>query len=96
MVFTNIIEYPVVQNIFNGVRPAVVALILYAVIKLAKSAKVGEYFNWLVALAGFAAIAVFGLHPIVVVVCAALYGIFVRNSVVKAMDARREKKEETK
>ena len=96
MVFTNIIEYPVVQNIFNGVRPAVVALILYAVIKLAKSAKVGEYFNWLVALAGFAAIAVFGLHPIVVVVCAALYGIFVRNSVAKAMDARREKKEETK
>ena len=95
-VFTHIIEYPVVQNVFNGVRPAVVALILYAVIKLAKSAKVGEYFNWLVALAGFAAIAVFGLHPIVVVVCAALYGIFVRNSVVKAMDARREKKEETK
>ena len=96
MVFTNIIEYPLVQNIFNGVRPAVVALIFYAVVKLAKSAKVGEYFNWLVALAGFAAIAVFGLHPIVVVVCAALYGIFVRNSVVKAMDARREKKEETK
>ena len=96
MVFTNIIEYPVVQNIFNGVRPAVVALILYAVIKLAKSAKVGEYFNWLGARARFAAIAVFGLHPIVVVVCAALYGIFVRNSVVKAMDARREKKEETK
>ena len=93
MVFTNIIEYPLVQNIFNGVRPAVVALIFYAVVKLAKSAKVGEYFNWLVALAGFAAIAVFGLHPIVVVVCAALYGIFIRNSVVKAVDAGKAKKE---
>ena len=93
MVFTNIIDYPVVQNAFNGVRPAVVALILYAVVKLAKSAKVGEYFNWLVALAGFAAIAVFGLHPIVVVVCAALYGIFIRNSVVKAVDAGKAKKE---
>ena len=92
MVFTNIIDYPVVQNVFNGVRPAVVALILYAVVKLAKSAKVGEYFNWLVALAGFAAIAVFGLHPIVVV-CAALYGIFIRNSVVKAVDAGKAKKE---
>ena len=91
MVFTNIIDYPVVQNVFNGVRPAVVALILYAVVKLAKSAKV--YFNWLVALAGFAAIAVFGLHPIVVVVCAALYGIFIRNSVVKAVDAGKAKKE---
>ena len=94
MVFTNIIVYPVVQNVFNGVRPAVVALIFYAVVKLARSAKIGEYFNWLVALAGFAAIAVFGLHPIVVVVCAALYGIFVRNSVVKAVDASRRKKEE--
>ena len=93
MVFTNIIEYPLVQNIFNGVRPAVVALIFYAVVKLAKSAKVGEYFNWLVALAGFAAIALFGLHPIVVVVCAALYGIFIRNSVVKAVDAGKAKKE---
>ena len=96
MVFTNIIDYPVVQNVFNGVRPAVVALIFYAVVKLARSAKIGEYFNWLVALAGFAAIAVFGLHPIVVVVCAALYGIFVRNSVVKAVDASRGKKEEEK
>ena len=96
MVFTNIIEYPVVQNVFNGVRPAVVALIFYAVVKLARPAKIGEYFNWLVALAGFAAIAVFGLHPIVVVVCAALYGIFVRNSVVKAVDASRGKKEEEK
>ena len=85
-----------VQNVFNGVRPAVVALIFYAVVKLARSAKIGEYFNWLVALAGFAAIAVFGLHPIVVVVCAALYGIFVRNSVVKAVDASRGKKEEEK
>ena len=93
MVFTNIIEYPLVQNIFNGVRPAVVALIFYAVVKLAKSAKVGEYFNWLVALAGFAAIALFGLHPIVVVVCAALYGIFRRGSVVRAVEAGRAKKE---
>lgn len=89
MVFTNIMEYPVVEYIFNGVRPAVVALILYAVVKLAKSAKIGAYLNWVVALLGFAAIAVFGLHPILVVVCAALYGLFLRNSVVKAVDAHK-------
>ena len=47
MVFNNITEYPVVQYVFDGIRPAVVALILYAVIKLAKSAKITEYFNWL-------------------------------------------------
>ncbi len=91
MLFQNLVSYPVVQNIFNGVRPAVVALILYAVIKLAKSARVGEYFNWVVALFGFLAIAVFGLHPILVVGCAALYGLFVRNSVVRAVDAHKEK-----
>ena len=42
MVFSNLTEYPAVQYVFNGIRPAVVALILYAVIKLAKSAKLSE------------------------------------------------------
>ena len=87
MVFSNLTEYPVVQHIFDGIRPAVVALILYAVIKLAKSAKITEYFNWIIALAALAAIAVFGLHPIVVIVAAALYGLFIRGTVVKAVDA---------
>ena len=87
MVFSNLTEYPVVQYIFDGIRPAVVALILYALIKLAKSAKLREYFNWLIALLAVAAIAVFGLHPIIVVVAGALYGLFVRGTVVKAVDA---------
>lgn len=92
MVFHNIMDHPVVQYIFDGVRPAVAALILYAVIKLAKSAKVGEYFNWVVALFGFVAVAVFGLHPIIVVVCSAAYGLLLRGRVVKAVDAHREEK----
>ena len=96
MVFHNIMDYPVTQYIFNGVRPAVAALILYAVVKLAKSAKVGAYFNWIVALFGVVAVAVFGLHPIVVVVCSAAYGLLLRGQVVKAVDAHREKKEESK
>ena len=89
MVFNNITEYPVVQYVFDGIRPAVVALILYAVIKLAKSAKITEYFNWLIALAAVIAIAVFGLHPIIVILAAALYGLFIRGAVVKAVDAHR-------
>ena len=44
------------------------------------------------ALCGFVAIAVFGLHPILVVVCAAAYGLFVRGRVVKAVDARKNRK----
>ncbi|NCB63771.1 MAG: chromate transporter [Clostridia bacterium] len=93
MVFTNIMDYPVVQYVFDGVRPAVVALILYAVIKLAKSAKITQYFNWIVAIAAFVMIAVFGLHPIIVVVCAAVYGIFIRSRIVKAVDAHSTEKE---
>ena len=89
MVFNNITEYPVVQYVFDGIRPAVVALILYAVIKLAKSAKITEYFNWLIALAAVIAIAVFGLHPIIIIVAAALYGLFIRGAAVKAVDAHR-------
>ena len=92
MVFTNIMDYPVVQYIFDGVRPAVVALILYAVIKLAKSAKIGQYLNWLVALLGFVAIAVLGWHPIVVVVLAAAYGILLRGRVVRTVDAAKAAK----
>ena len=88
MIFSNLNEYPVVQYIFNGIRPAVVALILYSVIKLAKSAKITEHFNWLVALAALAAIAVFGLHPIVVVTAAALYGLFIGRTAAKGANVR--------
>lgn len=89
MAFQNIMAYPVTQYIFDGVRPAVVALILYAVVKLAKSARVGEYFNWVVSLLGFVAIAFFGVHPVIVVLCAAGYGLFLQGAVVKAVDAHK-------
>lgn len=89
MVFRSMMEYPVVGYIFDGVRPAVAALILYAVVKLGRSARLGAYFNWAVALLSFAAIAVLGLHPILVVICGALYGLFVRGAVVRAVDAHK-------
>lgn len=90
MVFREIMGHPTAEHIFAAVRPAVVALILYAVIKLAKSTRLWEYFNWAVALCGFLAIVGLGLHPIVVVVSAALYGLFLRDRVVREVDRRRE------
>ncbi len=86
-VFQNLMSYPVVQHIFNGVRPAVAALIFYAMIKLGAAAQIGKYFNWVVTLCGFFAIAVFGIPPIFVVIAAALYGLFLRGYVVRAVDA---------
>ena len=86
--FKNAADYPIVQNIFNAVRPAVVALILYSVIKLAKTAKITKNLNWLVALAAFAAITFFDVHPIIVIVCAALYGLVLYDSVNKVINAK--------
>ena len=57
--FKNAADYPIVQNIFNAIRPAVVALILYSVIKLAGTAKITKNLNWLVALIAFSAITFF-------------------------------------
>lgn len=93
MVFQNLMAYPVVQSVFNGIRPAVVALIVYAVLKLARSVKIGKEFNWLIALLAFAAMALLGVHSIVVILCAALYGIFLRDKVVKAADEAKEEEE---
>ena len=78
-VFQNVMHNDYIQFVFNGVRPAVVALILYALLKLAKSAKLKQQGNWVIAALGFAAIALLGLHPIIVVVCAALFGIFFKK-----------------
>lgn len=86
--FKNAADYPIVQNIFNAVRPAVVALILYSVIKLAKTAKITKNLNWLVALTAFAAITFFDVHPIIVIVCAALYGLVLYDSVNKVINAK--------
>lgn len=93
MVFQNVMGYTVVQNFFRGLRPAVAALIFYSVIKLGKSVKVTKQLNWIMTVFSFVAIAVFGLHPIAVIVCAALYGIFVRQSLLQAVEKCAEEKE---
>lgn len=79
MLFQNIMDYPVVEFIFNGIRPAVVALILYSVIKLGKSAKIKEGGNWALTLAAFVAMAFFGVHSIIVIISAILIGLFFKK-----------------
>lgn len=86
--FKNAANYPIVQNIFNAIRPAVVALILYSVIKLAGTAKITKNLNWLVALIAFSAITFFNIHPIIVIICAALYGLVLYDYVYKALNAK--------
>ena len=80
-VFSEITDYPAVRNFFSGITPAVAALILYAIISMAKSADIAAHLNWLVAAAAFCVITLLDVHPIIVIVFAALYGIFLSDKV---------------
>ena len=83
MLFKNITSYQAVQDLFSGIRPAVVALIVYSVFNLSKSIHITKELNWVIAAAGLVLILVLGVHPIVVIVLSALYGIYIKPRLVK-------------
>lgn len=63
----------VVDRIFRGVRPAVVALIATPVFRMAKSAHISRYNIWIPILAAIL-IWMFGLNPIYIILFAAIGG----------------------
>ena len=63
----------VVNNIFKGLRPAVVALIAVPVFNVAKSAKVGWSMAWIPVLSALLIVA-FGVSPIYVIIAAGIAG----------------------
>lgn len=79
MVFTNFRENPVVERIFKGIRPAVVALIAAPLYKMAKSAGV-TWKNIFIPIAAVLLIWLADVSPIWIVVAAIaggiVYGIF--------------------
>ena len=76
ILFNTFIDNIYVQAFFKAVGPAVFALIISAVYKLAKSAKVHKSIvAFLVALLSFAAIAFFKVNSIFTVVAAALFAL---------------------
>lgn len=85
-VFSEITDYPAVRDFFRGITPAVTALILYSVIKLAASADITRHLNWILALVSFGAITIFDVHPIIVILLAAVYGLFLSEKVINATD----------
>lgn len=86
--FTNIMDKEIIVNIFEGVRPAVVALILYSVVKLGKSIEIKKEYNWLIAALGLIAISIFDIHPVFVIIAGAIYGIYIKFHLVKMLDSR--------
>ncbi|WP_072469945.1 chromate transporter [Urinicoccus massiliensis] len=77
--FEHFSDSVIAQAVFEGIRPAVVALILYSVFKLGKSVKLREKCNWLLMVLAFAGISFFHVHPIFIILAGALFGIFLRE-----------------
>ncbi len=65
---------PIVSNAFNGIRVAVAALILSAVVRLARS-NVKNWFGVALCVLAFAVVGIFGQSPIIVVAGAAVAGL---------------------
>lgn len=71
--FNRFREYEVVNNIFMGIRPAVVALIASPVFSVAKSAKVGWTNVWIPVLSALLIVA-YGVSPVYIILAAGVGG----------------------
>lgn len=78
MFFSNFGENAIVEQIFAGVRPAVVALILYALVKLTKSVGINKI-NMAIAIGALALILLLNMHPIPVIIIAGIAGLLIFN-----------------
>lgn len=80
--FQHFKEYTVVENIFKGIRPAVVALIAAPTFSVAKSSKINRYNIWIPVVSALL-IWLLGFSPIYVIILAGvggyLWGRYQRN-----------------
>lgn len=68
-------QTPWIASLFFGIKPAVTAIVLFAAIKIGKRA-ITHRALWLIALSSFVAIFVFNIPFPIIVLCAALIGIW--------------------
>ena len=66
-------EYEAVENIFKGIRPAVVALIAAPTFSMAKSAKINKYTLWIPVVSALL-IWLLGVSPIYIIAIAGIGG----------------------
>ncbi|MDI6600905.1 MAG: chromate transporter [Thermoanaerobacteraceae bacterium] len=72
--FLMIKDAPLVQRAFMGIRPAVVALIVYSVVRLVKSNDVKGY-AFIIPVLACLGIVFLNMHPVLVIVLAAAAGL---------------------
>ena len=66
-------NHPIVVAIFNGIKPAIAALILISVYRIAKSANINRY-NFVIPLIVAILIKYFGVSPIVIIIATMILG----------------------
>lgn len=72
--FNRFREYEIVNNVFLGLRPAVVALIAAPVFSVAKSARIGWTNVWIPVLSALLIVAM-GVSPVYIIAIAVIAGI---------------------
>jgi len=78
--FRSLYDYPATERVFAGMRPAVVALILYPVFSFSKNITRKEY-----PIVAAVAVAIYlGLSPVIFIVAAVVWGIIVcRRNIIR-------------
>lgn len=89
--FHNFKDNTVVERIFKGIRPAVVALIAAPTFTMAKSAKINRYTIWIPVISALL-IWLLGFSPIWIIVLAGTGG-FIWRKITCKIDMRNEQKE---
>lgn len=74
--FNKFSDNPIIKSIFSGVRPAVVALIAFAVLKIGKTS-IKDKTGLIVAIIGFVLVVAFNIHAILVIIGGAVFGLAV-------------------
>ena len=81
--FGAIRENPIIEHVFAGIRPAVVALIAFALVKLVKSMGV-NYVNISISVSVLLLILLLNFHPIVTIIICGSLGFFLFRKEEKA------------
>ena len=76
ILFTKFSTNPIVQAAFNGIRPAITGLILYAAYKIGKTALTDKTCVF-ISIIAFCGIIFFELHPILIIIFGAVSGIVI-------------------
>ncbi|WP_444403441.1 chromate transporter [Prevotella sp.] len=81
LLYNKLKDYAVVASVFNGIRPAIVAIVAIPVFRLADAARIG-WTNFWIPIASALLIYIIGVNPIYVLVAAGmggyLYGLLVK------------------